>query len=679
MVDTEIEGRAAELVKVNEALQAVIADHKRAEHELVQQKILLETILKQAADAIVVCDPEGKITFANETARRLARIDPDQEISEISPEVWGEATDAHGVPVPAEERSLAKALRGEVTVGREACMARPDGSFYDILTSAAPLMNPRLGIVGAVATFSDITEHKRAYQALYESQALLQAIMDNSSRVIYLKDLEGRYLLVNRQYETLFHVDRGQIKGKTDYDLFPPEMAKAFRVNDITAAEAGIPMEFEEVVPHDDGLHTYLSNKFPMSAAGRCYGVCGISTDITEQKAAEKEIRAERDELEIEVQKRTEALAKTVEELREDITERKKAEAWLQGLIETTQDAVVSIDHEGHIVMFNPAAERIFGYRKDEVLGKKVNMLMAEPYASQHDFYLTRYEQSGERRAIGAVRILEARRKSGEVFPIELSVTQVVAGEEVRYAAFIRDISEKSKLQEKLIESERLAAIGAMSAGLAHEIGNPLNGMSMSMQLLERRLSKQGSFDDAILSIVQRVKAEISRLDNLLQDFSYFSRREKYNFKPVSLATVAGEVFSLEAGSYSLQGIQVKQNFPSDLPLVLADRDRLKQAMLNLCKNAAEAMPEGGTLTVQAYKSKDELILEIIDTGNGIPEGLDIFAPFATTKSTGTGLGLMVVRQIVAAHGGAISYTSGKGKGTTFRITLPITPVEVLA
>jgi len=258
-------------------------------------------------------------------------------------------------------------------------------------------------------------------------------------------------------------------------------------------------------------------------------------------------------------------------------------------------------------------------------------------------------------------------------------VTQVVAGEEVRYAAFIRDISEKSKLQEKLIESERLAAIGAMSAGLAHEIGNPLNGMSMSMQLLERRLSKQGSFDDAILSIVQRVKAEISRLDNLLQDFSYFSRREKYNFKPVSLATVAGEVFSLEAGSYSLQGIQVKQNFPSDLPLVLADRDRLKQAMLNLCKNAAEAMPEGGTLTVQAYKSKDELILEIIDTGNGIPEGLDIFAPFATTKSTGTGLGLMVVRQIVAAHGGAISYTSGKGKGTTFRITLPITPVEVLA
>jgi len=353
------------------------------------------------------------------------------------------------------------------------------------------------------------------------------------------------------------------------------------------------------------------------------------------------------------------------------LIDRKRAESWLNKLIDTTQDAVVSIDRQGQIVLFNPAAERIFGYSRAEIEGRKVNLLMAEPYASEHEDYIGRYEQSGERRAIGRIRTVQARRKSGEVFPIELSVTEVAADERVRYAGFIRDISEKKKLQEQLVESERLAAIGATTAKLAHEIGNPLNGMYMTAQLLERRLARQGeALDNTVKSTVHSLIDEIGRLSYLLHDFSSLSRREKYNFRPIALPVLAGEVFALERETYKARGIHVEQSFPADLPLVVADADKLKQALLNLCKNAVEAMPEGGTLTLRAHTSAEGVILEISDTGIGVPAGVDIFEPFNTTKPSGTGLGLVIVRQIIAAHGETITYTSEPGKGTVFRLTL---------
>ena len=159
-----------------------------------------------------------------------------------------------------------------------------------------------------------------------------------------------------------------------------------------------------------------------------------------------------------------------VQVIMRDLTEQRKAERSLHSLIETTQDAVISIDRRARIVMFNAAAERVFGYSRAEVSGKKISMLMAEPYATEHDGYIARYESTGEPRAIGRIRTVSARRKSGETFPIELSVTQIASGEEVNYAAFIRDISEKVKLQQQAVESERLATIGTMAAKFSHEL-----------------------------------------------------------------------------------------------------------------------------------------------------------------------------------------------------------------
>ncbi len=161
-------------------------------------------------------------------------------------------------------------------------------------------------------------------------------------------------------------------------------------------------------------------------------------------------------------------------------------------------------------------------------------------------------------------------------------------------------------------------------------------------------------------------------MSGLVREFSSLSRRQKYDFRPVSLAAAAAEVLELESANYRDLGIRVERRFAEDLPLVSADAEKLKQAILNLVKNAVEAMPRGGALTLRARRSDDRALLEVTDTGLGIPEGVDIFEPFATTKPSGTGLGLVIVRQIVSAHGGTVSYASERGRGTVFTVSLPI-------
>ncbi len=358
----------------------------------------------------------------------------------------------------------------------------------------------------------------------------------------------------------------------------------------------------------------------------------------------------------------------------EDITERKRSEAWLQGLINTTQDAVVSIDRQGHIARFNPAAERMFGYTQAEAIGQKVQLLMPEPYVSEHDSYVARYERTGEAHAIGRIRTVTAKRKNGDIFPIELSVTEVKVDGEVRYGAFIRDISDKVTLQQQIVEKERLAAVGMTAAKLAHEIGNPLNGMSLAAQMLELRL-KDLREDETITRSVKTIQNQIMRLAGLLTEFRALSRSPRLTLQPTNLCDLVHDVLMAELPLYTQRGIAVEQRLAPDLPDVQVDQDKLKQVVLNLCKNAMEAMPDGGTLTVRVHNSGQHIHLEIADTGVGIVEDMNIFEPFVTTKCGGTGLGLPIVRQIVDLHGGTLTYTSTPGQGTTFVVALPLPPV----
>jgi len=239
------------------------------------------------------------------------------------------------------------------------------------------------------------------------------------------------------------------------------------------------------------------------------------------------------------------------------------------------------------------------------------------------------------------------------------------------------EIAERKRAEQKLRDSERLATIGTTAAKIAHEIGNPLNGMATTVQILERHLAKQkGPVDDLLISAVQDLAQEIARLRSLLRGLRTLARPRPLDLQPTDIAAVAAEVLRREAPHYAERNIRVEQTFGENLPLVMANDDELTQVLLNLCKNAAEAMPEGGTLTVCGSQTGTQVSLEIRDTGEGVPEGINIFEPFVTTKTGGTGLGLAIVQQIVAAHEGTITYTSTPGQGTTIMLMLPTAAAE---
>jgi signal transduction histidine kinase len=170
---------------------------------------------------------------------------------------------------------------------------------------------------------------------------------------------------------------------------------------------------------------------------------------------------------------------------------------------------------------------------------------------------------------------------------------------------------------------------------------------------------------------VNRLHTEVSRLSTLLEQFRSLSRREKFDFQRTTLTALVGEAIEFEMPRYGELGIQVECSLPSNLPTITVDIDKMKQVIFNLTKNAAEAMAGGGRISIKGSVSENSIVLEISDTGTGIPAGIDIFEPFFTTKPQGTGIGLSIVQQIVSAHGGSISYSSEHGKGTTFVITLP--------
>jgi signal transduction histidine kinase len=236
-------------------------------------------------------------------------------------------------------------------------------------------------------------------------------------------------------------------------------------------------------------------------------------------------------------------------------------------------------------------------------------------------------------------------------------------------------VFERKWAEIKLRESERFHALGIATAKIAHEISNPLQTMFMTVQLLDRHLSThKESRDEKIIEHVHELRSEIDRLRGLLEEIRSFSSPNLTNLKlaQTNLSLLAIDVLRKEMTNWAARGVRVEHHFPADLPLVMLDPNKIKQVLLNLYKNAVEAMPKGGALTLRAYQSGVWVCLEIADTGVGIPEDVRLFESSVSTKPQGMGLGLMVVQQIISAHQGSIHYTSELGKGTVFRVNLPL-------
>ncbi|MFN8642735.1 MAG: PAS domain S-box protein [Candidatus Binatia bacterium] len=339
------------------------------------------------------------------------------------------------------------------------------------------------------------------------------------------------------------------------------------------------------------------------------------------------------------------------------------------------RDAIISIDRAGAITLFNPAAEQVFGYAASEVLGRNVDMLMPSPYSEQHDGYIRRYERTGEARAIGRIRAVQARRKNGEVFPIELTVSESRLGDEVVYTAILRDVSEQRELQRVVRERERLADIGAITAKIVHDLGNPLAALSMQAQLLLRR-ARRGDFSPVtkVQDPAEQILQTLRRLESLVREFMEFAREQRPSVRPIQLELFLQSCVDMWRPLAHERGISIRLEEADPLPELRADEVMLRRVLDNLVKNAIEAIESGpGEVAIgTAVPTTGKIRISVSDSGPGVREGLDVFRLFETTKSEGTGIGLAVAKQIVTAHGGTIGHQAREPRGTAFLIELPV-------
>ena len=362
--------------------------------------------------------------------------------------------------------------------------------------------------------------------------------------------------------------------------------------------------------------------------------------------------------------------------------ERQVAEARWQSVLATMRDAIISIDAEGHITFFNPAAEQVFGYGATEVLGKNVQILMPSPYQEEHDQYIRRHEQTGEARAIGRTREVQARRKSGEVFPIELSVAESSLGDERLYTAIIRDVTERQaeqlelrELQRVAQERARLADIGAITAKIVHDLGNPLAALSMQAQLILRR-ARRGDFQPVapVLQPAEQLLRTLGRMETLVHEFTDFARDQRLNLRALGLRTFLASCVELWQALAAERRIELKLGDVEPSAVLRADEAMLRRVLDNLIKNAIEAMDRGpGQVIVSGLiRVGGKIRIAVEDSGPGVQEGIDVFKLFETTKAEGTGIGLAVARQIVTAHGGTIEHVPRDPRGTIFQFELPL-------
>src|SRR5438270_8523008 len=361
---------------------------------------------------------------------------------------------------------------------------------------------------------------------------------------------------------------------------------------------------------------------------------------------------------------------------------------FLETVFNSIQEGIIVTDSKGRITYLNDAACQLFGLEADDSLGKRLdervrgldwNALSREGAVSRDmeifypanrflNFYIVPLKLKGEGgRMRDEKESGESASKNSSFIPHPSSF--------LGHAIILRDITESRRSAEQTIESERLNVLTLLAAGVAHEIGNPLNSLHIHLQLMERKVRE---LDEKVQADLQEsidvARAEIARLDSIVSQFLRAIRPSKPQLHPENVNTIVDEAVRFFAPEIQDRELVVEQELRSDLPLLQLDRDQIKQAFYNVIKNSFEAMKRRGILRIRTDMNDTHVLISFIDTGGGMsPENLSrVFEPYFTTKSSGTGLGLLIVRRIVREHGGELSIESSQGKRLTVTIRLPL-------
>jgi PAS domain S-box-containing protein len=500
----------------------------------------------------------------------------------------------------------------------------------------------------------EIDERREAEDALGRSQQLLQALADNMTSIIWVKDLAGRYLLINGGYEALFKMRREAIVGKTDYELFGKEQADIFRAVDQQAILAKRAVQVEETVFDDARRVTVLSVKCPLyDHQGELYALCGISTDITERKRGEEALAAER--------------------------------TLLRTLIDALPDLVFTKDTAGRFAMCNTAELDHLGLlREEQLIGKTVFDLYPQDLAERYhadDLQVLSGESVTNREE-------PSRDSAGDPrWHLTIKVPlRDAAGRVTGLVGMSRDITERKRAQDHQSRAQKLEALGTLAGGVAHDFNNILLAITGNAKLAIDDLPG----DHPVQEALREISKASARATDLVRRILAFTRAQDPKRKPTQLQPIIEEALQLLRPAMSAT-ININTQFPSSMPAVSADASQIHQILMNLMNNAAYAIGQrSGTIDVRldTFDVTAETLpllpdlrvgryvrLSVSDDGCGMDRETlaRIFDPFFTTKPAGegTGLGLSVVHGIMQSHEGAISVYSAVRKGTVFKLYFP--------
>jgi PAS domain S-box-containing protein len=498
---------------------------------------------------------------------------------------------------------------------------------------------------------------RQAEEALRTSEGRFRGLIENSPAAIFLMDREHRFRIVNKRFEQWFGVAEADLLGKTLHDLFPQAYADLYASQDREVFETGTAIEQELTVPFAEGtLHSVLVNKYPVfDAGGRPVGVGTIYSDMTARKRAEDELRRQRDML--------------------DVT------------LASIGDAVIATDTQSRIIFFNPVAEELTGWTQQDALGRpfhKVFRVVDEHTRQPADNPVARVLREGGGGLVNHTALIT---RQNQVIPIADSGAPIrdSSGTIQGVVLVFRDITEQRQLEEVLLRARKIESVGVLAGGIAHDFNNLLTGIMGNISLA-MVLAGPGEQVAACLTEAENACRRATKLTRQLLTFSKGGA-------PVRQAVSIAELLT-ESANFALRGSNVRCVFtiaeglwPADV-----DADQIDQAFHNVVLNAAQAMPEGGTVQVQAdnvwlnaaevppLQEGRYVKISVHDQGSGIPAEIQskIFDPYFSTKENGSGLGLATAYAIITKHDGFITVRSEKGEGASFAIYLPGSPDDVM-
>ena len=628
--DGEIEGLCGVSRDITESVESARA--------LAQSENLLRTFIDTAKDAMFIKDTEGRFTLANNALADLLDMREDEILMKTSAEIFGEDL---GEAIYEDDRRV---LDGEQIKTLEAKMVRGEARQLDVVK--VPMRDEAGRVTGICGIARDITDEVEAAQALAKSEARFRTLVESARDIIYIKDRERRFTMVNPAMCEVEGMSADEILGKTNTEAFGNQADEILDDIDmrILAGET-ISMEYENETK--DGMRMLNVMRVPLrDSEGEIEGIVGIARDVSEHHAVKEEI------------------------LR------------LATAIEQAGDAVVVTDREGIIQYVNPAFETSSGYTRSEMLGKVPDFLEVGKRDGRLDEEPWNTILGGE---VWSGRFIN-KRKDGTLLHETATISPVFdrEGEITHFVAVKHDITRQIELEEQVRHAHRMEAVGHLAGGLAHDFNNILQSMIGFLEFAREGLEE----DDQRRLDLEEVQKGANRATKLTQELLTFSRLREAKLVPLDLRAAFGASLSMMR---PMLGMDIYLEFSEpDEPLVaMVDHLLLDRVITNLCVNARDAMPEGGELRIELKRREiDEtfaslhtelspgphVCFSIADSGKGIPpERLGhIFDPFYSTKDIGegTGLGLAVVHGIVKQHGGLIEVESEMGKGTRFLVTL---------